>query len=306
MSPLLDTSLPPERIEEALNAAGIGVWEMDLPGNRFSCSARCKHLFGLPEASPVTLDHILTAAHPADRQLLDDSLARALRPDTDGRLAVEHRVLMPDGQVRWVHSTGLALFDEHRTRPVRFQGITKDITAARARGQQQDAHRLEFEMMAESVPGMLWMAQPDGAVSYFNQRWIEYTGQTMEQALSWGWEVVVHPDDLPRCLQHWLASRRTSEPYEVEYRFRRHDGHYRWFLGRALPLHDATGQLVKWVGTCTDIHAHKQTEHALRQREDELERAYHGLEEKIVFRTLALEQQIQQLQQQIRQLTASS
>ncbi|UYZ61140.1 PAS domain-containing protein [Hymenobacter latericus] len=302
MSASLASALTPERIEAALDAAGIGVWEMDWTGRRFSCSSRCKHLFGLPAEAAVSLDDVLGAAHPEDRPVLEQQLQQALDPQGNGRLSVEHRVLLPGDEVRWVRTTGLAVFDEARTQPVRFQGITKDITDTQAGARLQEAQRRELEYLAESIPGILWMARPSGAVTYFNQRWMEYTGQTLEQALDRGWESVVHPADLPRCLERWNTALATGSLYEVEYRLRRQDGQYRWYVGRALPYRDAAGQIVKWFGTCTDIHDQKQTEEALRRHEEELERAYQDLEAKITFRTLALEDEVSALRRRVAQL----
>jgi PAS domain S-box-containing protein len=297
-----DAFLTPDRMESALDAAGIGVWEMDLPNKRFSCSARCKQLFGLPHDWAVALEDILGAAHPDDRAVVEGHLHEALNPASDGRFAVEHRVMLPNGQARWVRSTGMALFDEARSQAVRFQGITKEIADDQVRTRAREHYLKDFEFLAEAMPGILWMAQPDGAVSYINQRWMQYTGQTQQQGLNWGWEDVVCPEDMPRCLAQWTHSLRTGEPYEVEYRFRRHDGVYRWFLGRALPHRNAAGALLKWLGVSTDIHEQKQLELKLRQREEELEQAYRGLEAQVSLRTQALEAQVRQLEAEIRRV----
>jgi hypothetical protein len=104
------------------------------------------------------------------------------------------------------------------------------------------------------------------------------------------------------CLERWSAALRTGNQYEVEYRFRRHDASYRWFIGRALPLRDGAGSTLKWFGSCTDIHHQKQTQAALQAREEELERAYQDLESKVTFRTLALEEQLRTQQQRIEEL----
>ncbi|RAK68263.1 PAS domain-containing protein [Hymenobacter edaphi] len=291
----LGSALTPERIDAALNAAGIGVWEMDLPAHRFTCSARCKHLFGLLPDADVTLADVLGASHPDDRARVEQQLTQALDPSGTGRLTVEYRVLLPEGQVRWVRTTGLAVFDAARSQALRFQGITKDITELQTEALRHRQRQQELQQLVELAPGMLWIAQPDGAVTYFNPVWLHYTGQTPAQALASGWQTVLHPDDLARCLARWTESVRDAAPYEIEYRLRRHDGAYRWFIGRAQPLLGAAGRVQKWFGSCTDIHAQKQIEQALRQREDELERAQLDLEAKIRFRTLALEDEAAQL-----------
>ncbi|MDQ2798185.1 MAG: PAS domain S-box protein, partial [Armatimonadota bacterium] len=129
-----------------------------------------------------------------------------------------------------------------------------------------------YRFLADSMPQIVWTARPDGGLDYYNQRWYDYTGMTFEQTREWGWQPVIHPDDLPNCLARWTHSCQTGEPYEVEYRFKRaNDGAYRWHLGRALPMRDERGQIVHWFGTCTDIDDQKQTESALSQAHDKME-----------------------------------
>jgi PAS domain S-box-containing protein len=108
------------------------------------------------------------------------------------------------------------------------------------------------EMLAE-LPQIVWVTRPDGFHVYFNQQWTDFTGLTLEESLGDGWNPPFHEDERPRAARLWAEATRTGEPYEIEYRLRRHDGAYRWMLGRARPLRDASGAIVKWFGTCTDI-----------------------------------------------------
>lgn len=127
-----------------------------------------------------------------------------------------------------------------------------------------------YRELANAMPLIIWTAWPDGAVYYYNQRWFDYTGMTLEETQGWGWQPVLHPDDLQKCLDAWGNSIRTGEPYEIEYRFKRADGNYRWHLGRALPTQDAGGKIVFWVGTCTDIDDQKRVEAALKESKEAL------------------------------------
>lgn len=115
-----------------------------------------------------------------------------------------------------------------------------------------------FRLLAESIPQLVWTTRPDGFHDYYNQRWYDYTGTTPGQAQGEGWQGPFHPEDMPETLRRWHHSLRTGEPYETEYRCRRHDGVYRWFLGRAHPVRDAQGHIIKWFGTCTDIDDQKR------------------------------------------------
>ena len=135
----------------------------------------------------------------------------------------------------------------------------------RAAEMRQGAHRYGF--LADVMPQIVWTAKPDGNIDYYNQRWFDYTGMSLEQTQGQGWQLVVHPDDLQHCVDHWTRAIVTGREYEVEYRFKRaSDGAYRWHLGRAFPLRGQTGKIVQWVGTSTDINDQKRARDDLEER----------------------------------------
>jgi PAS domain S-box-containing protein len=113
----------------------------------------------------------------------------------------------------------------------------------------------EFRQLAEALPQLVWTCRPDGTDEYLNRQWCDYTGTTLEEVNAGLFTEVVHPDDYKPTLEKWSRSLATGEPFETEYRLRRaSDGEYRWFLARALPLRNGDGEIVRWVGACTDIH----------------------------------------------------
>ena len=116
-----------------------------------------------------------------------------------------------------------------------------------------------LRLVIDTIPTMAWSVLPDGAVDFVNQRWMEYTGLSLEEALEEPTRTV-HPEDLPRVMKEWFVSMAAGEPYEDEMRLRRVDGEYRWFLIRTVPLRDEHGNIVKWYGTSTDIEDRKQAE----------------------------------------------
>ncbi|MDX6514089.1 MAG: hypothetical protein QOE36_3593, partial [Gaiellaceae bacterium] len=116
-----------------------------------------------------------------------------------------------------------------------------------------------YRSLADSMPQIVWTSDLQGRATSFNRRWFEYTGMTEAEANATVWTRIVHPDDLPNAVARREESLAKGEPFEVEYRFRRADGVYRWHLGRALPLRD-TGEIVEWVGTATDIEDQKRAE----------------------------------------------
>ncbi|XQU07439.1 PAS domain-containing protein [Halomonas sp. LY9] len=130
----------------------------------------------------------------------------------------------------------------------------------------QDALRsseAEFRTLVETMPQIVWVTRPDGWHIDFNQPWLDYTGLTLEESLGFGWNPPFHPDDRERAAERWLQATNSGEPYEIEYRLRRWDGVYHWMLGRALPMRDAKGNIVKWFGTCTDIDDLKRIQERL-------------------------------------------
>lgn len=110
-----------------------------------------------------------------------------------------------------------------------------------------------FRLLADTMPQMVWSTLPDGFHDYYNRRWYEFTGMPDGSTDGEEWNGMFHPDDQERAWTVWRHSLETGEPYEIEYRLRHHSGDYRWTIGRALPLKDADGRIVRWIGTCTDI-----------------------------------------------------
>jgi PAS domain S-box-containing protein len=125
-----------------------------------------------------------------------------------------------------------------------------------------------FRILADTLPQMVWSTRPDGYHDYYNRRWYEFTGMPEGSTDGEAWNGMFHPDDQDRAWTRWRHSLRTGEPYEIEYRLRHRSGVYRWVLGRALPIRDEAGEIVRWFGTCTDIDEFKRTTEALRANEE--------------------------------------
>lgn len=128
---------------------------------------------------------------------------------------------------------------------------------ARSTGRRFDEQEQRFRILADTMPQMVWSTQPDGFHDYYNARWYEFTGVPAGSTDGEGWNGMFHPDDQDRAWAVWRHSLETGEPYEIEYRLRNASGEYRWTLGRALPVRDSNGKILRWFGTCTDIHDSK-------------------------------------------------
>ena len=172
---------------------------------------------------------------------------------------------------RFMRSSNVPEFDEHG-RVTGFVGVLIDLSDRRQTEQALIESEVRFRTMADNISQLAWMADERGSVFWYNRRWFEFTGTTLDQMQGWGWTAVHHPDHVDRVVRRIQASWDSGEVWEDTFPLRGKDGEYRWFLSRALPVHDASGRIVRWFGTNTDITERRRAEEALREadrRKDE-------------------------------------
>jgi diguanylate cyclase (GGDEF)-like protein/PAS domain S-box-containing protein len=178
-----------------------------------------------------------------------------------------------------------------------------DLSSARDR-------ELYFRTMAEAVPEIIWTSGPDGMVDYFNQRFFDYTALSYEQGRGAGWTVIIHPDDLALCVAKWESAVQDGDAFDAEYRLRRKDGTYLWFLCRANPIRNLEGVIVKWFGTCTDIESQKQNMQILQdevlERTLQLADANERLQKEMLEKDLARQRLDQQTESMMTELQKRS
>ena len=155
-------------------------------------------------------------------------------------------------------------------RPSAVVEVNNDITALRQAEEALRESEAQFRTLADAIPQLCWMANADGWIFWYNQRWYEYTGTTPEQMEGWGWQSVHDPEVLPKVLERWKASIATGEPFDMTFPLRGADGVFRPFLTRVMPVRDSDGKVVRWFGTNTDISEQWKTEQALRDSEERL------------------------------------
>ncbi len=153
--------------------------------------------------------------------------------------------------------------DEIAQLRARVAQLEQEQTLSQRRLAEASLSEQRYRSLTETMPQLIWATDADGRHFYYNRRWYEYTGLSEEQSLGFGFANALHPDDYERTIKHWERAWRNGESYEIEYRFRRHDGVYQWFIGRAIPIRNTEGQLVEWVGTCTDIDEQKRANDVL-------------------------------------------
>jgi PAS domain S-box-containing protein len=230
--------------------------------------------------------------HPEDLPRMMDAWTRSLR--TGEQVDVEYRLRRAaDGTYRWFLARGVPVRDagghvvkwfgtltdideqkrleeERALLLAREQKARAELEAAlRARDdtlQALAAKEEQYRVLAEVMPQCIWTAGPDGQTDYVNQHWCEFSGLDPVASLGAGWAVVLHPDDAAACFAAWSRAVGAGAIFEAEYRMRRADGVYRWFLGRGLPVRDRHGRVVKWLGTATDIDDRKRAEKEVRRQ----------------------------------------
>jgi two-component system CheB/CheR fusion protein len=274
-----------ERLKRAQEIAHLGSWELDLITDNLSWSDEVYRIFGQkPQEFAATYEAFLDAVHPDDRGAVEAAYSGSIREGRDS-YEIEHRVVRKStGEIRHVHEKCEHMRDESG-RIIRSVGMVHDITE---RKHAEEKLRASWERSRSyiEVTGQLgWTTNADGEVIEDLPSWRAYTGQTYDEVKGWGWAEALHPDDVEYAAQVWRKAVEEKRMYEVEYRIRRHDGIYRLFMARGIPVFKEDGSVREWVGTCIDITERKQAEaDVLKLSEDmaarnvELERANREME----------------------------
>jgi formate hydrogenlyase transcriptional activator len=253
------------RLQATLNVIPAHTWYAIPSGALTFLNKRSADYLGLPASHHLRLgidigaawDSHLALLHPDDHDETRKVWSTCLKTGSAGELTF--RIRDVHGIYRWRISRVEPLCDDDG-KLLYWIGINLDI---------DDLKRAERELrdIIDTIPGMVWVALPDGANTYVNSRYVEYSGMSAAEVAASGWRDAVHPDDLKRHEANWRGALASGKPHESEVRFRRADGQYRWHLDRGLPLRDETGDIIKWYGSVTDIEDRKRAEDALRRSE---------------------------------------
>ena len=253
----------------ALQASDTGIWTWDCRSDAVTWSPECGPIF---EASgpqvPSTGAEFFQLVHPEDRARVEACVREAAATNT--LYECEFRITRPSGEVIWVSNRGGVSYDAEG-RPLRVLGTVTDINARKWVEEELRRKEAAFRTLADNMSQFAWMADATGSIFWYNQRWFDYTGTTLEEMRGWGWRSVHHPEHVDRVVEKIRGCFTSGTPWEDVFPLRAADGSYRWFLSRAVPIRDDAGQLMLWLGTNTDITDQRAAEDRLRVREQELQ-----------------------------------
>jgi PAS domain S-box-containing protein len=240
----------------AENSADV-LWIADPAGNRLEyLSPAYERVWG--DRRELVMDDLgrwAALVHPEDRERAFAAMPRLLGGET---YTVEYRIVRPDdGSIRHIRDTGFPIRDEEG-RLRRIGGIAQDVTAEHEREEALRASEEQFRVFAQAMPSHVWAARPDGQLYWFNDPVYAYSGARPGALDGSAWADIVHPDDREAAAATWRRALEGGGDYETEFRVRREDGAYRWFLVRGKPVRDRHGTVASWVGTNTDIEDRKR------------------------------------------------
>lgn len=252
-------SVARQRVDMALQAGDIvGTWDLNVATHTITIEATDPgSSVALYRADQRLGDVLADLVHPGDLKRVRDEFNSSIATGADCRC--KFRTAAVAGDVRWLAAFGKALFDQHGA-VYCLIGVFINLTEQTRAAEALELSDKRFTIVSESIPDIVWSTDADGRHDYFNCRWREFTGIALDDIEPETWIGLIHPDDEQRVLETWATCLRTGQAYSIDYRFRHHDGRYRWLRVQAKPLRNAQHVIVRWYGTSTDIDDAKRLE----------------------------------------------
>jgi len=254
-----------QRMDLAASAADLGIWVWDIVRDEIWVSEKERALFGFAPSDKPDIDRFRKAIHPDDRNSMRKAVENSL--NTGMEYEAEHRVILPNGQIRWLATRGRVEFSGDG-KPTRMRGVSLDVTRRKLEEEALRESEERFRVVADAAPVLIWMSGADKVCTFFNKPWLEFTGRSLEQEMGNGWTQGVHADDMQRCLKIYGEAFDARKPFVMQYRLRRYDGEYRWISDHGAPRFGAQGNFTGYIGSCVDVTELINKEQALREFEE--------------------------------------
>jgi PAS domain S-box-containing protein len=250
-------------LTDAQKLSHTGSAGMEAGTKRMFWSEETARIYGYAPGTEPTPDLILQRVHPDDVNLLTSVLERAGQAGSDFNF--EHRLLMPDGSIKHILNLAHGLKDGDGNEE--SIGVIMDITERKEAEQRLRQQEMELQQVVDLAPQLIAVFGPKRERLYLNRMSLDYFGMTLDQWRETSPTTEVHPHDAERLRSQWDSAISSGAPFEIEFRLRRHDGVYRWFLSRHNPVRDDQGKVLRWYVACADIEDRKRAEEQL-QREN--------------------------------------
>ncbi|MBS0388671.1 MAG: PAS domain-containing protein, partial [Proteobacteria bacterium] len=272
------------QLQLALDAAELGTWNWDPSTNELVWSDRCRTLIGVSAAETPTVDTFLKLVHADDRPAVEHAIASALR-DGDS-YSIEYRIVLPDGDIRWLHSLGRVHRTDSHGRTLGMSGVVRDVTVAHRQEQyleqlrRQDAQQRidqRYRLLVDTLPLGIMLSDPDGVVTYVNPAWTILGATRREQVIGQEQMGVVHPQDRVRVHSLWQRLRQELTA-DFEFRVAAEGGEPRWVRCISTALRDGNGIVLGFAHACADISGHRQQRAAIELRHDQVLGLAHRLQ----------------------------
>ncbi|WP_438710246.1 PAS domain S-box protein [Aquimarina muelleri] len=258
-----------------IEAAKLATFNYNPITNKFLCNERLKDWFGLKTKDNVDLSTAIASVAKKDQKRVKKAIQRSLEFSSGGSYDIDYTIIDPNTlQERMVRAKGSTLFNKDKV-AYRFTGILIDVSKESLANKKIKESEQRFKLLAKSLPIMVWTADVNGNLNYFNKVVYKYSGLQQGEIDNDGWLQIVHKNEREENIKKWKNSIDTGNDFLFEHRFKRNDGKYRWQLSRATPQRNEEGKITMWVGTSTDIQDQKlfakRLEKQVKKRTLELE-----------------------------------
>lgn len=266
-----------QQLTTALNASKTGIFRWNIKENTMTWDDSLSSVFGRPDGTTVHWFYdFIALVHPVDQASVLSRCQESEQYATD--FEMEYRTIWPDNSTHWIYSKGTTFLDQYNY-PSYMVGACVDITERKQAELALKLSEEHFRFVTNAAPVMLWLTGENHDTTFINRTWLEFTGQTVDELLGFGWLNKVHPEDRERVREEFIQLANCRETFELEYRLQRKDGVYCHMLDAGAPLVNENGEFTGYIGYTIDISRRKEAEQALAKVSQKLSQSNYDLEQ---------------------------